>query len=677
MEKIFIKQRSQNDCGIAVTCMAINYLQKKSFTLEQIKYDNNIGNSDLSFFNIKSITEKYSLDFETYNAELEEILEMGSKDLMVLNVKNAKNQNHFILVMKVRNEKFLIGDPSENDFRWVHISELKKMYNGYFGIFKKKSQIKFETKKLFNWFYFLKDSKFKIAGVIFLSLFFNFSLLLSNNFLRFYLTNVDKEEHNISNKIFIGFCIIFIIQIFLDLLINKIIDLVKNNVSLSIFNEYKKRLLELSLENYQNIESEKWMDKINDCNIISSFLSTTTLDIPIKFILFLFSSIIIVLVSPFIFILILFENFLYIVTVYFISFFIKDKEYQNKIKQNEFNVKLYEMINGFSEIKAKQLDNYISSNLNQSLINYKKSDSDTNFLRDVNRTIVKVIFRIFYLLIFYFSISMIQKNEFSIGYLIFYASISTHIQSFSNTSINLFLQRQKIKLSNENLWLLFKKKEEESFTKTVDKINKIELKNIYKYNNEIKLCNNISKVIDDSTFIMGKSGSGKTTILKIISGLYNEYDGGFFINDINIKNLDLNFVRNKIFYLGQQDFLFKGTVWSNIQLFQNNISIEKFQKLGLLEVMEMNNIDISRNIFDNGSNLSKGQKQIINFIPTLFIEKDVFIIDESLSNVDQQTKVKLLDIFFECHKDKIIIMCDHQLNHKIYFKNSMEVLNEK
>jgi len=93
--------------------------------------------------------------------------------------------------------------------------------------------------------------------------------------------------------------------------------------------------------------------------------------------------------------------------------------------------------------------------------------------------------------------------------------------------------------------------------------------------------------------------------------------------------------------------------------------------MNFLQILESHNIDIHKTIVDNGSNLSKGQRQMINFLSLFFVEKEVYLIDEPLSNVDRKTARVLLEKFIESKKNSLIIMTDHNLDYQNLFEESL------
>gem|GEM_PF-4989308 len=117
MEYKFVKQKTRTDCGIAVSTIIINFLQRTNITLEEIKYSNTIYDNELSFYNIETLLKNYKIEFKTYYAKFEEFINLEIIDPFVMNVNTKDGYDHFIVVYKKKKTKYLIADPSKNDIK--------------------------------------------------------------------------------------------------------------------------------------------------------------------------------------------------------------------------------------------------------------------------------------------------------------------------------------------------------------------------------------------------------------------------------------------------------------------------------------------------------------------------------------------------------------------------------
>ena len=162
--------------------------------------------------------------------------------------------------------------------------------------------------------------------------------------------------------------------------------------------------------------------------------------------------------------------------------------------------------------------------------------------------------------------------------------------------------------------------------------------------------------------ILGRTGSGKSSIVNVLLRLYDLDQGEILVDGHNIKDLTLNSLRENISYVPQDDFLFSKTVKENIEFhYEEELDmamIEKYAKIAGVydDVLDFKD-GFDTILGERGVTLSGGQKQRVSIARALAKEKNVLIMDDSLSAVDTQTEEEILENLSkdEGHVSKIII----------------------
>ena len=183
---------------------------------------------------------------------------------------------------------------------------------------------------------------------------------------------------------------------------------------------------------------------------------------------------------------------------------------------------------------------------------------------------------------------------------------------------------------------------------TTDLKGVIELKNVsFKYPDaEECILENINLKINsgETVAFIGSTGSGKSTLINLIPRFYDVTSGEILIDNVNIKEMKLSFLHNKIGYVSQKAILFKGSVKSNIKLGQNNkkgISNEKvWEALKIAQGEDfVNAMDkkIDADIAQAGTNVSGGQKQRLSIARAIIKNPEIYIFDDSFSALDFKT----------------------------------------
>ena len=212
----------------------------------------------------------------------------------------------------------------------------------------------------------------------------------------------------------------------------------------------------------------------------------------------------------------------------------------------------------------------------------------------------------------------------------------------------------------------------------------IEFKKVnFSYINNQKVLNNISFKINpgESFAIVGPTGSGKTTITNLINKFYELDNGNILIDGKDIDLYSLETVRSNIGIILQDVFLFADTIFNNITLYNENITLEDVEKASKeLEIHEFISSlpgGYNFNVGERGTTLSAGQKQLIAFLRVLVNNPDILILDEATSSIDSYSEDLIKNATKKITKDKTSIIIAHRLstiesaNRIIYMENGM------
>jgi ABC-type bacteriocin/lantibiotic exporter with double-glycine peptidase domain len=207
--------------------------------------------------------------------------------------------------------------------------------------------------------------------------------------------------------------------------------------------------------------------------------------------------------------------------------------------------------------------------------------------------------------------------------------------------------------------------EKEEVNNVILNFDHIEFVNIvFYYNNKIPILNNFNTSISTNNKIIGitgLSGNGKSTFAKILLKMYQPISGDVYIDGINIRDIDANYIRKNITYVNQTSKLFDKKIIENVFYGCNDLTICSEY---LEEIMKYPKIrDLYKNVdFHNklagslGENLSGGQRQIINIIGGLINPSEILILDEPTNALDRNLKKELLDLIRNFKKYKKCIM---------------------
>lgn len=166
----------------------------------------------------------------------------------------------------------------------------------------------------------------------------------------------------------------------------------------------------------------------------------------------------------------------------------------------------------------------------------------------------------------------------------------------------------------------------------------------FSYNPEHPVLKGISFDIEAGKMLalIGATGSGKTSIINNILRYYEIQEGEILIDNKNVNDYEISFLRNQIGIVLQDVFLFSGTIYENITLFNPEISREKVievsKKLGVHEFIMAQPNGYNYLVKERGATLSLGQRQLISFVRALVTDPKILILDEATSSIDVHTE---------------------------------------
>ena len=224
----------------------------------------------------------------------------------------------------------------------------------------------------------------------------------------------------------------------------------------------------------------------------------------------------------------------------------------------------------------------------------------------------------------------------------------------------------------EQIRLFFDIQSEDTHEKgiIIDKIDKIELKNVsYRYQEkEQYVLRNISLELckGEFTVLLGYNGSGKSTLIKIIMGIYSDYEGDIYINKINLKDINLEVYRKKVAVMFQNYIKYESSIRDNIRYGDNRVENDR-ELYKILDKVTLE--DFKDNIeqplgyqFTDGIQISIGQWQKLALGRTLFKPAEVYIFDEPNASLDIASEQAVLNMIWEEMRDKIAILIIHRFN---------------
>ncbi len=516
--------------------------------------------------------------------------------------------------------------------------------------------------------------KWYIISLILMVLFI-LSEIITNTAFSYSLSNVIEKNFDTAIK----YIIIYMIVSFIGLNIlhyyhHKISKKVSIKFAQKIRLNLYKKIIKMSHSDFEKINVGELFTTVENANeqmisILTKYLWAVT---KVLYLIILF--VIILFIDFRIWILVTIDLLLLtILTKVYIS---KSKKITNLEyeKTYEASTLLNQTILGFKELKILDAEKtYVKryENINNELCNLK--DKKANYW--VNTNVIRWdIWKLSDLFLILILIVLISKFSFDTNKVIL---LSTYISNIINIYFTHIIENSIdvpsfIKNIEKNMKILSDSeiKEEDFGTTHINNINGVvEFNNVnFEYENSQFSLKNISfKILPNKkTALVGKSGSGKSTIMKLMLHYYDSYSGNIKIDDIDLREIDKSSLIENISVVYQDPFIFNLSIKDNVLLSNEEATADEFlnacKKAKLDEfVLKMPN-SYDTIINDKSTNLSGGQKQRIAIARAIIKNTKIILFDEPTSALDKENTKYIKELIDELAIDKTVIVVSHDMN---------------
>ena len=346
----------------------------------------------------------------------------------------------------------------------------------------------------------------------------------------------------------------------------------------------------------------------------------------------------------------------------------KDRSY----RLGMLNAYVEEMVTGINTIKAYSkedeiLNTFDEYNTKSTISSYKAeyygsiTGPGVNFINNLSLALISV----------FGSILNIYRG-FKLGDLGSFVGYSRKFSGPINEVANIFVDIQTALAAGERVFGLIDASEEvndKEDAKEIEAIGDVEFKNVYFGYKENKL------IIKDLSFkaekgqvvaIVGKTGAGKTTIVNLLMRFYDINDGEILLDDNNILDIKRKDLRKSYAMVLQDTWLFEASVFENVAYGKEGITLDdvinvcKEVKIHDFIMHLPNGYDTI--LTEGGTNISKGQKQLLTIARAMLQDSKILILDEATSNIDTQTEAKISEAARKLMKGKTCFMIAHRLS---------------
>lgn len=677
----YFKQHDSMDCGPTCLRMVAKHYGK-NISLQKIRTLCEISREGVSLLGISDAAEK--IGFRSLGAKL--TLEQLKASQLPCIIHWL--QNHFVVLYKIKNNRFYIADPaeglisySEEEFtqNW---SIAKEIYGGITLLISPTPQFfkeELEEDNKISWsfllHYLLAYRKLIIQLLIGLSVGSLLQLVIP--FLTQSVVDIGINTRNISflYLVLIAQLLLSIGSTSVDFIRSWILLHVSTRINISILTDFLIKLMNLPMSFFDTRMTGDIMQRMGDQKRIETFLTGSTLNILFSLFNLIVFTVILAHFNVLIFFIFAISSVVYAGWILLFLRTRRNLDYKRFEISSQNQSSMIQLINGMQEIKLNNCEKQKRWDWERIQARLFKFNIKSLALNQSQQTGAILINQIKNILIIFISAQAVIQNQMTLGAMMAVQYIVGQLNSPIEQFLGFIQSYQDAKISLERLNEVHGLEDEESSTKiwnytlpTNKSINIQRLTFRYAGAGNEPVLKNIDLYIPEgkTTAIVGMSGSGKTTILKLLLRFYEPEYGNIYIGDVDINQISYKTWRNQCGTVMQDGFIFSDTIANNIAVgdeYPDMIKLRQAARVANIEeFIESLPLSYNTKIGSEGSGISQGQRQRILIARAVYKDPKYIFFDEATNSLDANNEKIIMNNMRQFFEGRTVVVVAHRLS---------------
>ena len=681
----FYKQHDSMQCGITCLQMICKY-NGKEYSLESLSRYCFATTEGVSMLGISEAANKLGLHTICGRITMEQLPQAPLPCIL------HWSQNHFVILYKIKNKKkFYIADPgkglltyAEKEFKDHWISTQSKGEEKGIAMFIQPTPAFYELsgettnrKRSFKFLFgYIKQYR-RYFGQIILGALVGCVLQLIFPFLTQAIVDIGITHQNLGiiYLILLGQLILTISRTSVDFIRRWILLHISMRINISLVSDFFIKLLKLPMSFFDTKLMGDLMQRMSDHNRVEKFLTTQMLNVTFSLLSFIVFGCVLLGYNTFIFLIFLIGSILYGI---WIAIFLKRRkllDYELFEKQAMNNNKTYQFITSMQEIKLQNCEQRrrwewedVQADLFQvnmkSLKLQQTQEAGSIFINEVKNIIITVL-----------AATAVIHGQMTLGMMLAVQYIIGQLNAPVEQLMNFLYSLQDVKISLERINEIHEMENEENNKEALnafhDQDKSLSFKNAdFKYDphNPNKTLDGINITIPEGkvTAIVGTSGSGKTTMIKLLLGYYPLLAGEITIGSTDLQKYNLKWWRKHCGVVMQDGVIFSESIARNIAVDDGEIDKERLLQAARIACIDnyIHSLPLKYNtlIGQDGIGLSQGQKQRILIARAVYKNPDYIFLDEATNALDANNERAIVENLMEFYKGKTVVIVAHRLS---------------
>ena len=594
----------------------------------------------------------------------------------IANTMTKDGMTHFVVVFKITKRYVVVGDPGKEFIRMT-VDEFYKGFTGVLLILKPDNRFildKNKSSSLYARFVkLLTPHKKLFVFAIIASIILTILGIVSSMFNRIIMDEIlPFGLRNTLLLVVIIFVIISIVQVAIGFVRQWILLHLSQKIDIPLLLGYFEHIYKLPMKFFSTRKTGDIITRFSDAftikDIFTGIALTVILDISMAIvtgaILFSMNSRLFAIIT--------------IITILNVGLVFIYKQPYKKINQEQMqqaaalNSQIIEGLRAVETIKGNANEETELENIEKEYIRSLRITFKAGMLSNTQGSIASVFQTAGNMILMYFGISQVIDGALTLGSLMAFMTLSGFFMEPIGRLVELQFQLQEASISMRRLTeILDYKREQDGLTlnKLPTAAGDIEIKNItFRYSNRKPVLSNISFNIPKGkkVALIGASGSGKSTIAKLLLKYYEPETGDILIDGVDISEYSNDSVRRAIAYVPQTIELFSKSIYDNIRVSKMTATLddvrEAAKKADAHDFIRKLPMQYHTYLEEAGAGLSGGERQRIAISRAFLKNSDFYILDESTSNLDFATENIIFDMIYNKFRHKSMLIIAHRLS---------------
>lgn len=696
-----IKQHDEKDCGAACLSMLLQYNGKK-VPLAAVREAIQVDQYGASMYGVLDGAEKFGLSGQAFEGTADAFINSVTSGEIPLpaiaRIINREIYEHYVIVSKVARGNIIIFDPDMGK-RKMSYDEFSDSFLGQIMVFEPGSQFTPENLRkgsLTKFLRMISHQKALIAVIGLLSLFIT-GIGLAGTFLFQYLidnvlTGIDQVEsvESVMNDfaaILLCVGMLYFFKMAIQMLRGMLLTVMTKRIDLPLMLGYYDHVVDLPMRFFDTRKTGEILSRFNDASKIRDAISSVTLTLMIDVVMVTVCGIVLYHQSRVLFFIAMVMFLLYLmVTIVYVKPL--DTLNRDLMEQNaQFDSYLKETVDGMETVKSFRAGDTVKKKVDTLLRKFLDRNNRGAMLSLSKASIIECITSVGTLVLLWAGAMGVIYGNMTIGTVItFYSLLGYFLEPVQNL-VEMQSSLQTAVVAADRLNDVLDLPVELSLPEpNANHIGDISFKNVsFRYGYRDTVLDDISFTVKKGQKIalVGESGCGKSTVAKLIMGLYKPESGMVCIDRIPTDQISLDWIRSHTAFVPQQTFLFSDTIRNNILLGMEESRIPTDEEIWEIldacccEFIHDMPFGLDSVLEENGINLSGGQRQRLAIARALIRKPDLLILDEATSSLDTISERKIQQALQRFCPDMTIIMVAHRLSTVVQCDNILVIAHGK